>query len=94
MSDWKQDERLKHIAPEKLQLLEKLANGIQGKSPKESMPLLMAALSTARAKGLSFTTEEMNLIIDLFKKSASPQEVAQIDKLLKIFVSVQNKHSS
>ena len=85
MSDWKQDERLKNIAPEKLQLLEKLASGIQGKSPKEAMPLLMAALSTAKAKGLSFTTEEMDLIIELFKKSASKEEAERIDKLLRIF---------
>ena len=42
MSDWKQDPRLKNISPEKLQLLEKLASGIHGKSPNEAMPLLMA----------------------------------------------------
>ncbi len=85
MNDWKKDERLKDISPEKLQLLEKLASGIHGKTPNEAMPLLMAALSAAKAKGLSFTTEEMNLIIDLLKSSASKAEAERIEQLLKIF---------
>lgn len=85
MNDWKKDPRLKDISPEKLQLLEKLASGIHGKSPNEAMPLLMAALSTAKAKGLSFTTEEMNLIIDLLKNSASKAEAERIEHLIKIF---------
>lgn len=85
MSDWKKDPRLKNISPEKLFLLEKLASGMHGKSPNEAMPLLMAALSSAKAQGLSFTQEEMNLIIELLKGSASKEEGERIDKLLNIF---------
>lgn len=85
MSDWKKDPRLKNISPEKLILLEKLSSGIHGKSPNEAMPLLMAALSSAKAQGLSFTQDEMNLIIDLFKSSASKEEAERINKLLTIF---------
>lgn len=85
MSDWKEDKRLKDISPEKLQLLEQLASGIHGKTPNEAMPLLMAALSAAKAKGLSFSSEEMNLIIDLLKNSASKAEAERIEHLLKIF---------
>ena len=85
MNDWKQDPRLKNIIPEKLQLLEKLASGIHGKSPNEAMPLLMAALSSAKSQGLSFTQEEMNLIIELFKSSASKEDAERINKLLNIF---------
>lgn len=85
MNDWKKDERLKNISPEKLELLEKLASGIKGKTPNEAMPLLMAALSTAKAKGLNFTTDEMNLIINLLKSSASKAEAERIEHLLKVF---------
>ena len=49
------------------------------------MPLLMAALSSAKSQGLSFTQEEMNLIIELFKSSASKEEAERINKLLNIF---------
>ena len=45
----------------------------------------MAALSSAKAQGLSFTQEEMNLIIELFKSSASKEEAERINKLLNIF---------
>ncbi len=85
MNDWKKDERLKDISPEKLELLEKLASGIQGKTPNEAMPLLMGALSAAKAKGLNFTPDEMNLIIDLLKSSASEAEAERIEHLLKVF---------
>lgn len=91
MNDWKKDSRLKDISPEKLELLEKLASGIQGKTPNESMPLLMAALSAARAKGLNFTQEEMNLIIDLLKSSASKAEAERIEHLLKVFHQMGSK---
>lgn len=91
MNDWKKDERLKNISPEKLQLLEKLASGIHGKTPNEAMPLLMAALSAAKAKGLNFTTEEMNLIIDLLKSSASKAEAERIEHLLKVFQQMNPK---
>ena len=49
------------------------------------MPLLMGALSAAKAKGLNFTPDEMNLIIDLLKSSASEAEAERIEHLLKVF---------
>ena len=91
MSDWKNNPKLKNIAPEKLALLEKLALGMKGKSPAETMPLLMAALSSAKAKGLSFTPEEMNLIIELLQGSASKEEAARISKMLKLFHANKNR---
>ena len=91
MNDWKNNPKLKNIAPEKLVLLEKLAQGMQGKTPAETMPLLMAALSSAKAQGLSFTQDEMDLIIELLKSSASKEEAARIEKMLKLFHQTGNK---
>lgn len=91
MNDWKNNPKLKNIAPEKLALLEKLAQGMKGKTPAETMPLLMAALSSAKAQGLSFTQDEMDLIIELLKSSASKEEAGRIEKMLKLFHANKSK---
>lgn len=84
--DWKKDERIKNIDPEKLNLLTALSKNIQGNSPSEVMPLLMAAMTQANSKGLAFSSEETDLIIEILTEKMSPaekQKVGQIRTMMK-----------
>lgn len=84
--DWKQDERIKNIDPEKLNLLTALSQNIHGNSPSEVMPLLMAAMTQANSKGLSFSEEETDLIIQILTEkmsTADKQKVNQIRAMVK-----------
>ena len=75
---------LASIDTAKLQMLQSLASQGAGKGSQELMPFLMMAMKQTRQKGMSFTPEEMNLIIDVMKSGKSPEETAQIDKILNL----------
>lgn len=73
---------LSNISPEKLALLMELSSGTNGKSAKELLPLLLAATSTAKEKGMEFTSSEKDLIIDVLKQQMHPAEQAKADMIL------------
>lgn len=75
---------LKNINPEKLALLKELSSNANGKTAKELLPILMAATSTAKEKGIEFNTSEKDLIIDVLKQQMTPEEQKKADMLLKM----------
>lgn len=83
MSDnnWMNHPNLKNIDPEKLQMLLSMADQTNGKKQNELLPFLMAAASQSRSKGMSFTPEEMDAIIEVLKMGKSPQEVQNMEKI-------------
>lgn len=91
MNDWKKDPRLQHISPEKLALLEKLSENMKGKSPTQAMPLLLAALTSAREKGLKFSDSDTALIIELLEQNAPEQEKEKIKRMLHLFQQMNRK---
>lgn len=72
--------KLQGIDPAKLQMLMALANQGKGKGMNEMAPFLMAAAAQAQSKGLSFNSQEMDLIIEALKMGKSKEEQAQIDQ--------------
>ena len=82
--NWINNPNLASIDTAKLQMLQSLASQGAGKGSQELMPSLMMAMKQTRQKGMSFTPEEMNLIIDVMKSGKSPEETAQIDKILNL----------
>ena len=81
--NWFYDERVQKIAPEKLTLLLKLAEQLEGKtSQKEIMPVVMGAITSANRRNLMFSKEEFELIIMIMKEGKSEAEKAQMDDML------------
>lgn len=75
------DNRLSGIDPEKLQMLMSIAGQGSGKKQNELMPFLMAAASQSREKGMSFSPQETDLIIEAIKQGKSQEEIARIEKI-------------
>lgn len=82
--NWMNHSSLQGIDPEKLQMLSQLASQgqEQTKSQSDLMPFLMMAANSSREKGMQFSGQEMDLIVEALKMGKSPQEVAQMDKML------------
>ena len=76
---------LKDISPEKLKfLLEFSAQGKQS-STKDMMAMLMAAKASASDKGVEFSSDEMNLLMEILKQNMSEEERRKADLIISMF---------
>ena len=81
--DWFYDERVQTIAPEKLSLLLRLAEQLEGKkTQKEIMPVVMGAIASANRQNLAFTRDEFDLIFRIMKEGKSAEEQQKMDETL------------
>ena len=46
------------------------------------MPFLMAVMKRGKEKNISFSDEEINAIVAVIRKHASPEEIAKIEKVM------------
>ena len=84
--DWFYDERVQQIAPEKLTLLLRLAEQLEGKtSQREMLPIIMGAAASASRQNLGFTREEFELIFRIMKEGKSDAEQAQMEQFSDLF---------
>ena len=93
--NWFYDERVQKIAPEKLTLLLKLAEQLEGKtSQKEIMPVVMGAITSANRRNLMFSKEEFELILvddgSRDRSFAVMQELREKDPHVKIIQMARN----
>ena len=79
--DWMNNPALKNIDPEKLKMLMSMTEQSSGKNQNELLPFLMAAASQSKEKGVAFSQEETDAIIEVMKAGKSPEEVARIEKI-------------
>ncbi len=80
---WMEDELVKGIPQKKLDFLGSMFAEGHGKNQKEMMIFLMPMMKKAKAENLTFTPQEMNAAIAAIKKHSTPEEIKQIDNILK-----------
>ena len=87
MSDyeWMSDERVSAIPKEKLTFLQKIFFESKKLTQKEQLPFFMALASRAKRENVSFSQEEINLIMEVIKEQATPEEVQKINQAVKMF---------
>lgn len=68
----------------KLALLNSLAGQGVGKTPNELLPFLMSAVSKGKSKGMQFTSQEMERIIQVLKVGKSPEEVQRMERIIQM----------
>jgi hypothetical protein len=83
-NQWYNNDALKGIDVKKMMLLQELLGNTKGRSANEMLPLLMAASKKANSKGLSFTKEEIKIIVSVLEKDMTPQEREKTSKILSI----------
>ena len=82
MSDLsRQIRNLSDLDPKKLEIIEFVISSCQGNPLELILPDLMAAASRLSEQGLSFTNEEISIIMDGLKETMSPEEQQRIDMI-------------
>lgn len=81
---WFNNDALKNIDMQKMMMLQELLNQSNGKKTNEMLPFLMAASRQANSKGVNFSKDEMQLIINVLKKDMAPAEQERTAKMLSL----------
>jgi len=89
---WKNHPALAGMDPKKIFLLTKISEKIEGKSEQEILPVLMAAMTSARKQNISFTPEEFEILFSILKEGKSSQEVQQMNQTIEFAKNVLSKN--
>ena len=79
---WKSHPALAGMDPKKIFLLTKISEKIEGKSEQEIIPVLMAAMSSARKQNISFTAQEFDLLFSILQEGKSEAEVQRMKQTM------------
>ena len=94
MNEWMNNPAMKDIDPAKLELIKMVAAQTSGKSGKDLAPVMLALITGANKKGIRFSPDEMNLILEILKEGKSKEEQEQIDRTVRMASSIFQKHRS
>ena len=81
-NSWMNDESLKEIDSYKLEFLQALMFERKKMKKEQMLPFLMAVAKRGKEKKVSFSEEEINRIVAVLRKQASPEETAKIEKIM------------
>ncbi len=84
-SIFEQYDIFKTMHPVKIQVMKDLADNMQGRDLKDAAPFLMAATNKLKQNNLSFSPEEMRVLMDILTKDMNPQEKAKVE-MMKNFI--------
>lgn len=79
------DPTLSHIDKNKLQFMQKMFVESKDLTQKEMMPFFMALAMKSKKEHIRFTKEEADAIIAVLKANSSPQELTQMDRIMKMY---------
>ena len=91
MNEWMNNPAMKNIDPIKLELIQMAASQTAGKAGRDLAPIMMALITNANKKGISFSGDEMSLILEIMKDGKSKDEQAQIDRTINMVSSFMKK---
>ena len=89
-NDWKDDPRLSQMDPQKLSMLQNMADQGLGKNPSELLPFIMGAAAQGKKSGLNFSSSEISTIIEVIKMGKSPAEAARLDRIVNLMKMIQH----
>lgn len=81
-NNWMTEDTLRDIDPYKLEFLQALLFESQNLKKEQMLPFLMAVAKRGQERNVTFTDEEINKIVAVLKKHASPEELAKIEKVM------------
>ena len=81
-NEWMKDESLQGIDPYKLEFLQALVFESNNLRKEQLLPFLMAVAKRGQEKNVTFSDEEINAIVAVLKKQATPEEMSKMDKIL------------
>ena len=81
-NEWMKDESLQGIDPYKLEFLQALVFESSNLRKEQLFTFLMAVAKRGQEKNVTFSDEEINAIVAVLKKQATPEEMSKMDKIL------------
>ena len=91
---WKNHPALAGMDPKKVFLLTKISEKIQGKSENDVMPILMAAMTSARKQNISFTPTEFEILFSILKEGKSEQQIQQLNQTIEFARNILSRNMS
>lgn len=88
MMDWATHPGMNNLDPLKREIIRTAAKQVQGKSGNQMATVMMALITSARKHNISFSPEEMSLILEILKDGKSPNEQKQIDNMVAMVMNV------
>ena len=89
---WKNHPALAGMDTKKVFLLTKISEKIEGKSEQDILPILMAAMTSARKQNISFSSQEFEILFSILKEGKSEQEVQQINQTINFAQNILSKN--
>ena len=83
-NSWFDDPAVKNLHPLKQQVMNELIENTSGKSLMQTAPYLLKAQQTLNSAGLSFSSEESNLLMEILTKDMTPSEKQQLEQMKKL----------
>lgn len=84
-NNWMLDETIKDISQDKIMFLQNMLFESKKHTGKEMLPFFMSIAMKAKSQNISFSQEEINIIIPVLKKYASADEIAKMNQMIKMF---------
>ncbi len=85
MVSWLDDPDVAHIDKSKLDFLQMLVFESSNLTKDQMLPFLMAVAKRGRENSISFTDDEINIIVKTIKKYASKEDCEKMDKMMTLF---------
>ncbi|MGN0278212.1 MAG: hypothetical protein ACI4C4_02550 [Lachnospiraceae bacterium] len=83
-NNWMSDPAVANIDKAKLEFLQALVFESQTLSKEQMLPFLMSVAKKGSDNHISFSDEEVDTIVNVIRNYSTPEELAKIDKLLKL----------
>lgn len=78
------NQNLGNISPEKINVLTDILEKSKNVTPDNMVPFLLNAASQVSAKGITFSDEETQLILNTLRKNMNRSQLAQMEHILQL----------
>ncbi len=83
-----QEDIFKNMHPVKAQVIRELEEKANGKDMKSLVPLIMEAMQKLNSHNLSFSQQEVSVLLEILTKDMSPAEKQKVEMMKRV---VKNK---
>ena len=92
--DWINNPALKNMDPAKKELFKIAASQVAGKSRNAMAPIMMSLITNANKRGITFSQDEIALILRILKQDKPAAEQKNIDKTVQLVSSMMKNNNA
>lgn len=81
MTTWRQNESFRRMDPKKQNMIEQLADSLEGRKLTEAVPIITKWKEQMQRENIVFTPEENQLLTEIFSEQLTPAQRQQFEYL-------------